>query len=260
MSEAATQLITAVEPETPAEYITQARSIADMCREIVNAAVATIQGKRYPQVEAWQAIAIAHGCALSAKDIEKTDSGYRATGEVRRIEDGILIASAEGFVGNDENRWRSKPEHAKRAMAQTRAMSRAGRSAFAHVILLIDKNIKTTPAEEMDFTRPPEPDQPPTVIDADTGEARDTLFPEPPPEPSTPQGACVKAFAQLVPAVSREDLESYAGLQRDGWSDGTVARFRDVYKRYIAPGNSKAALALLREEFQGEAQTNASAQ
>jgi hypothetical protein len=34
-------------------------------------------------------------------------------------------------------------------MAQTRAMSRAARSAFAHVVTLMDAGLATTPAEEV---------------------------------------------------------------------------------------------------------------
>jgi hypothetical protein len=42
-------------------------------------------------------------------------------------------------------------------MAQTRAISRVCRSAFAHVVVLIDKELSTTPAEEV----PREEDEPP---------------------------------------------------------------------------------------------------
>jgi hypothetical protein len=34
-------------------------------------------------------------------------------------------------------------------MCQTRAISRACRSAFAHIVVLIDKSLSTTPAEEV---------------------------------------------------------------------------------------------------------------
>src|SRR3546814_11290148 len=39
--------------------------------------------------------------------------------------------------------------YAIRAMAQTRAISRACRSAFAHVVVMIDADLATTPAEEV---------------------------------------------------------------------------------------------------------------
>jgi hypothetical protein len=41
-------------------------------------------------------------------------------------------------------------------MAQTRAISRVCRSAFAHVVVMMNANLSTTPAEEMDFAQPVE--------------------------------------------------------------------------------------------------------
>jgi hypothetical protein len=94
-------------------------------------------------------IATAHGCCLSAGQVEAVDGGIRAVGEVRRVRDGLVIATAEGFVGDDESTWAKRPIYARRAMAQTRAMSRAARSAFAHVVTLMDAGLATTPAEEV---------------------------------------------------------------------------------------------------------------
>lgn len=122
---------------------------AGLCREIVVATARQIQGRRYVQVEGWQAIAIAHGCVASAGQVERIDGGYRAIGRVIRMADGIEIASAEGFVGDDERMWASRPEYARRAMAQTRAISRACRSAFAHVVVMMNAGLSTTPAEEV---------------------------------------------------------------------------------------------------------------
>ena len=50
-------------------------------------------------------VAIAHGCAASALGVERVDGGVRAIGEVRRMSDGQLIATGEGFVGEDEATW-----------------------------------------------------------------------------------------------------------------------------------------------------------
>ena len=92
-----------------------------------------------------------------------------------------MVAVAEGFVGEDEPTWYGGMKQVKdktsqtgyamrefpprqmyaiRAMAQTRAISRVCRSAFAHVVVLIDTNLSTTPAEEIpeggfhDYTQP----------------------------------------------------------------------------------------------------------
>lgn len=153
---------------------------ADLCKEIVVASSSEIQGRRFVSVEGWQAIAIAHGCAAGSRDVERIEGGVRAIGEIRRMSDGQLIATAEGFVGEDEATWfggealvwdkhtRSKikkilpkrPDYAIRAMAQTRAISRAGRSAFAHVVVMMKAGLATTPAEEV----------PPGGFDPQTGE------------------------------------------------------------------------------------------
>lgn len=138
---------------------------AGACGEIVKRTAKPIQGRKFVSVEGWQAIAIAHGCAASALGVERiVGEGVRAVGEVRRMSDGQLIAQAEGFVGEDEAVWyggtvkdkwgktkthEKRADYAIRAMAQTRAISRACRSAFAHVVVMIDADLSTTPAEEV---------------------------------------------------------------------------------------------------------------
>lgn len=141
-----------VDTQTPAELIGRSSSVAAVCREIVVRTAQSIQGRKYVRVEGWQALATAHGCVASARDVERVeppDGGYRAIGEVRRIEDGQVLCTAEGFVGDDEPMWAKRTVHARRAMAQTRAISRVCRSAFAHVVVMIDAGLSTTPAEEM---------------------------------------------------------------------------------------------------------------
>lgn len=149
--------VTKVEPV--GEY-RQSTDAAGMCREIVTKTASNIQGRKYVSVEGWQAIAVAHGCAAGSRDVERVEGGVRAIGEVRRMTDGQLIATAEGFVGEDEPTWfggnngrgrtlPKRPDYAIRAMAQTRAISRACRSAFAHVVVMIDAGLSTTPAEEV---------------------------------------------------------------------------------------------------------------
>jgi uncharacterized protein (DUF3820 family) len=105
--------------------------------------------KKYVRVEGWQSIAVAHGCVASARDVERLEDGWRCIGEVKRMDNGQVISQAEGFLGDDEPMWASRPTYAKRAMVQTRAISRACRSAFAHIVVLIDSRLSTTPAEEV---------------------------------------------------------------------------------------------------------------
>jgi hypothetical protein len=154
----------AVMQESGVDSYRMSTDAATICRELVLATAQEIQGRKYVRVEGWQAIAIAHHCTASSLNVERVDGGFRATGQVRRMDTGAVIAEAEGFVGEDEavwfggevtDKWGKKKVHPKRpdfairAMAQTRAISRACRSAFAHVVVQIDKKLGTTPAEEM---------------------------------------------------------------------------------------------------------------
>lgn len=138
----------------------QATDVAGVCRDIVTKTAQAIDGRKYVRVEGWQSIAVAYGCVASSRDVERVPGGVRAVGEVRRMSDGAVVSTAEGFVGEDEVTWYGgknrygkelpkRPEYAIRAMAQTRAISRACRSAFAFVVTLIDGNLSTTPAEEV---------------------------------------------------------------------------------------------------------------
>lgn len=154
-------------PQKPADLYRQSTDVAGICREIVLKTAVTIQDRKYVRCEGWLAIATAHGCVVSTRDVEKIEGGYRAIGEVRKISDGVTVATAEGFVGIDEPVWfggdveitgrngkftkhyTKRPDYAIRAMAQTRAISRVCRAAFAHVVVLMDAGLQTTPAEEV---------------------------------------------------------------------------------------------------------------
>ena len=143
----------ALVPITNAEVYRASTDAAGLCREIVLKTAQNIQGRKYVKVEGWQAIAIAHGCVASADEVQRVNDegmgGFKAIGTVRRMSDGAEISRAEGFIGDDETMWAKRPVYARRAMVQTRAISRACRSAFAHVVVLIDANLSTTPAEEV---------------------------------------------------------------------------------------------------------------
>jgi hypothetical protein len=201
---------------------------AEICKGIVLATSSNIQGKRYVSVEGWQAIAVAHGCAAGARDVEKVDGGVRAIGEVRRMSDGQLIAVAEGFVGEDEPTWyggksrgRDLPkraDYAIRAMAQTRAISRACRSAFAHVVVMMNAGLATTPAEEVPYegfgNDPPHNPQTGEVgerIETHEPAAREKLD-----GPHTSKTALKAAITKVVRAIEKcETLEAIDKVKTD---------------------------------------------
>ena len=161
------------EPGTVLDPVANAQhnqAAANACREIVLRTAQAIQGHRYIRVEGWQAIANALGFFVGAGEVRRevdaqgTVTGWTAAGYVRDRE-GRTIATGEGYVGRDEKRWSTAAEYACRAMAQTRAQSRAARGAFAFIAVMVDANLKTTPAEEVpdggfEDPAPPKPDLP----------------------------------------------------------------------------------------------------
>jgi hypothetical protein len=156
----------------PVELMRQATDVAAVCGEIVKRTAVKIRDRGYVKVEGWEAIAAAHGCHAGAdsatRDYDNMGNhiGYTARGYIRNSR-GEIIGTGEGFVGFDETdrhgkkTWKERAEYAGRAMAQTRAISRACRSVFAHVVVLIDQKLSTTPAEEMmdEHPSPPQHDR-----------------------------------------------------------------------------------------------------
>ncbi len=202
------------------ELVRQSTDIASLCKDIVVASSVTIQGRKYVRVEGWQSIATAHGCVASAKDVKRVEGGMVATGEIRRMQDGQLIATAEGFVGEDEPTWYGgrmgsktlpkRPEYAIRAMAQTRAISRACRGCFAHVVVLMNAGLSTTPAEEVPdggFRNEPEPEQP-------------ELEPTKPVEPVTWMSMTIQHIAEL--ATPNYWLVTLADGKKAGVKDAAI--------------------------------------
>lgn len=148
MSEAALAIVESSSLEKPSVLMRQANDVAAVCRAVVVATAIEIDGKRYIPVEGWATIAAAYGCAPSIKEVFEEERGIRAVAELRRA-DGSVVATAEGFCGLDEPKWSNRALYARRGMAQTRAVSRVCRTAFAFVVTLMNAGLQTTPAEEI---------------------------------------------------------------------------------------------------------------
>jgi hypothetical protein len=192
---------------TPREMYRVATDVAGICKDIVQKTAKKIQSKKYVCIEGWQAIATAHGCMLSIESVtEDGDGNVSAIAGVRRMSDGAMLAKAEGFVGMDEGTWRGRARYARRAMAQTRAMSRAARSAFAHVVVLIDSGLSTTPYEEI----PHDEEQAPPAKPASSK----------PPAGSPDDVADIKDMLKIV------DLP--AGTVEKWFKSASVARWEDM--------------------------------
>jgi len=233
-----------------AETFRQATDAASLCREIVRRRAVSLHGRRYVPVEGWQAIAIAHGCVLSSEDVRVHEDGVSAVGVVRRIADGVEIARAEGFVGRDEPAWfggqgprgplPKRPDYAIRAMAQTRAMSRAGRAAFAHVVVMMDIGLETVPAEEVlpDDAGAPRLPQPAA---GRRGPGRRGERPEPPQQPALAER--LAAFeAACAAAADPEALARLEARSQALWADlADDQALADRYQDAIAAARGRLA-------------------
>lgn len=143
----------------PQELMRQATDVAGVCCEVVERTAIEIGGKKHIPIEGWQTIAIAHNCFTWGGEPRFVEingvQGFEADGMARLPDGSIITAKGAGFVGSDEvdrngsATWGSRPIYAQRAMAQTRAASRVSRSLFAHVVMLMNKGLSTTPAEEV---------------------------------------------------------------------------------------------------------------
>lgn len=238
-------------PMTGAALYRMSSDAAGLCRDIVVATAQNIQGRKYVRVEGWQALALAHGCVASSGSVERVETGYRATGRVISMSTGIEIASAEGFVGDDEKMWATRPEYARRAMAQTRSISRACRSAFAHVVVMMNAGLSTTPAEEIEDDEPHRPANLQSAA-ADRRASAQAAATEPPPKKMT--------VAEFLDGLDRElelapDLDALQALMtstrvteaRSFMKNGAAERLADWTKRADAKRQ-----AMLNPEPSGE--------
>ena len=143
------------EQEAPAGVMGRGAAVAAACRQIVLSTTMDLRGKKYIRAEGWQALAAANGLSPRISMVEEMQNGdIRAVCDLIRLSDGETVASSEGFVGTDEPMWQNRPRYARRGMAQTRATSRACRSALAWIVPLLDADLSTTPAEEMEEAVP----------------------------------------------------------------------------------------------------------
>jgi hypothetical protein len=142
-----------IKPIDGAEYFRVTTDAAGLCRDVVMKTAKAIGNRKFVSVEGWQAIAAAHAAVAGVESVTEDENGnVKAIAVLRRVSDCEIQSKAEGFVGMDERTWSGRNRYARRAMAQTRAISRVCRSAYAHVVTIIDAGLSTTPAEEV----PPE--------------------------------------------------------------------------------------------------------
>lgn len=125
-------------------------AVANAVRDGVLGQTIEIQGKKYIQSPGWAMMANAFGFVVSGGEVRREGEGFVAKAYLKRQDNGVIIAEAEGYVDRTEPRWKTAPEYALRSMAQTRAASKVCKMALASCVPLMGvKNLSVTPAEEV---------------------------------------------------------------------------------------------------------------
>ena len=148
-----TELATPARPMGSDEYrdaVKEAGEKAQVLAEVVESCnlYATISGRKYLTVEAWQTIGVGYGITARIDwTRELKDGGWEARA-VAIDANAIERSAAECEAGrSDDKPWDSRPAYQQRSMAQTRAISKALRSCLSWVVVLA--GYAPTPAEEM---------------------------------------------------------------------------------------------------------------
>lgn len=159
----------------------------------------TGEAKRYIEVEGWQFIGSLMRCmAKPASPSRAIDNGFEATYDLIRCDSGIVVGGGDGMCTKDEYNWKNRDPYAIRGMAQTRAVSRTFRNAFAFVAKLA--GYEPTPAAEVPpggFSGGFEPQAPKTRVEA----------------PRVPQDELLALAVSVGAADSLKDLGAWCVAQ-----------------------------------------------
>ena len=105
--------------------------------------------KRHLHVEAWKTIGKGYGYTPHIEWTRALESGGWAARCVFLDQNGLQVGSGEAECGTaGDNNWQGRASYQQRSMAQTRAISRAGRNTLDWVVVLA--GYSATPYEEMD--------------------------------------------------------------------------------------------------------------
>jgi hypothetical protein len=238
--------------DRPAGMIAVATALADALKNIVDRQhlYTEIRGKRYPQVEAWMTIGrLDNVVAREVLDgITRHDDGsYEAYVELIRLSDGMVIGRASALCGMaDDEPWGGTPakngkaaqppraEYARRAMAVTRATSRAFRQQYSWIMALA--GYQPTPADEMPDERGETHQPSETPAAARSGFVGTDAHPAPDLSKTPPDGLIGKAVAEGV-----YDFE--IRQTPEGWR--LPFRVKDGSKSFITVAEDALAEALI---------------
>lgn len=135
------------------DMIARATELATALKDVVERQnlYSVISGKKFPKVEAWMTIGRMDNVVAREAEapIRHDDDSFEAFVELVRLSDGMVIGRASALCGtSDDKPWNTRALPARRAMAVTRATSRAFRQQYSWVMALA--GYEPTPAEEMD--------------------------------------------------------------------------------------------------------------
>ncbi len=138
---------------SPKELIAEATEKAAAVKDVIErqGLFSLISGKKYVQVEGWVTLAAMYGLVPSIESttqIPAGPGGWEAKAELRRMDTGMVLATAEAECGTEgDGDWLTRASYAQRSMAETRAVSKVCRIALSWVIVLAGYSV--TPAEEV---------------------------------------------------------------------------------------------------------------
>lgn len=142
--------------DNPVEVIDRASEVANALARVIGQQrmFTAIRGKNHVTIEGWQTLGSMLGVtAVVVSTRELADGDWEARAEARTL-DGRVVGAADAMCCKAEGgNWGPKAtSNARRAMAQTRAMSRALRGPLGFVVTLA--GYATTAAEEMPADKP----------------------------------------------------------------------------------------------------------
>jgi hypothetical protein len=124
-----------------------------------------IQGRKHLLVSAWTTLGAMLGLfpAVAWTRPNESGDGYLARVEVH-TRDGVLVGAAEAECARSERTWAKRDAFSLRAMAQTRATSRALRGPLEQIVVLAD--YEPAGAEEMPHDEPRPASSPAALVKA----------------------------------------------------------------------------------------------
>jgi len=197
---------------TPVDVLPAAIEVATALKKVVTkqGLVSNIQGKAYPHVEAWTMLGGLVGVFASTEWTRRTDDGQGWEARVvARTRTGDLVGAAEAQCTRSESTWKNRDDYALRAMAQTRATSRALRQPLGWVMVLA--GYEATPDAEMP---PPGSSAPAVGFGGDPYGADEREWGDP---PGTPAKENVSPKHTAATKAQKQKLSILAGEL--GWDD-----------------------------------------